>query len=160
VRLSEQQLRDCVGWEARYTAPEPIGAASIRYFALAVDDRNPVYVDADAARRAGHRSVIAPPTLICETNQYMDRPPDRNGYIGHHWDLGLEDCRWVRGGNEYEFGRPVAPGDVVTVVWRLVSAANKISRAGEDMVMVVSEATYVDQAGEFLARNRETMFYL
>jgi acyl dehydratase len=159
MRLTARQLHECVGWEARYTAPEPLGAAAIRYFALAVDDRNPLYVDADAARRAGYETVIAPPTLICETNQHMARRPDRNGYIGHSWDLGLEDCRWVRGGNEYEFGRPLRPSDTVTVAWRLVEAANKTSRSGEEMVMILSEATYADQTGEFLARNLETMFY-
>ena len=159
MRLSDEQIQNCIGWVARYTAPEAVGAAAIRYFALAVNDCNPVYVDAEAARRAGHRSVIAPPTFVCETNQFMDGAADANGYMGHTWDLDVVGCRWVRGGNAYEFGRPVSAEDVITVVWRLALAENKISRVGEEMLMIVSEANYTDQQGEFLAYNRETMFY-
>ena len=35
-----------------YTAPEELGRASIRYFALAIGDYNPLYVDKRAAERA------------------------------------------------------------------------------------------------------------
>ena len=33
-------------------------------------DDNPLYVDDAYAREAGYPSVIAPPTLVCETCQY------------------------------------------------------------------------------------------
>ena len=46
--------------------PKKIGRASIRYFALAIGDDNPLYVDDAYARAAGYPSIIAPPTFVCE----------------------------------------------------------------------------------------------
>lgn len=159
MRLSDDVLAAAVGLEETYKAPEPIGAAAFRYFALAVADHNPSYVDADAAAQAGHATIIAPPTLICETNQYTGAPPDGHGYIGHSWGFIPPEATWIRGGNEYRFGRPVRPADVLVVVWRLVEARNMTTRAGRDLVIVVSEGTYTDSRDEFLAWNREVMFF-
>lgn len=159
VRLSDEQVRECVGLKARYVAPDPIGAAAFRYFAQAIGDANPVYLDTVIARELGHDSVIAPPTLVCETNQYTGRDPDENGYSGHAWPLELQGATWIRGGNEYRFGRPLRPDDQLSVEWSLVEAANKTGRDGTEMVMIVSEAIYRNQVGDFLAWNRETMFY-
>ena len=79
-------------------AREELGRASIRYFALAMGDDNPLYVDDTYAKEAGYPSVIAPPTLICETCQYAHRPPDEEGYIGHEWHLPVAGCRQIRAG--------------------------------------------------------------
>ena len=46
----------------------------VRYFGLAVGDDNPLYSDAAFARAQGLDGVTAPPTLICETNQYAGPP--------------------------------------------------------------------------------------
>ena len=42
-----------VGKSISYTAPEPVGKASIRYFAMAIGDANPLYTDDDFARKHG-----------------------------------------------------------------------------------------------------------
>ena len=44
------ELRSWIGREATYTAPEELGQASIRYFAMALGDDNPVFSDAAFAR--------------------------------------------------------------------------------------------------------------
>jgi acyl dehydratase len=158
-QILTDELRSWIGREATYTAPEELGRASLRYFARAVGDDNPVYTDDDAARAAGFDGVIAPPTFVCETNQYADRERDEHGYIGHLWELPLRDCRIIRGGHEYRFGQPVRPDDVLTVTWRITDITEKTSRAGRPMLLVVSEADYTNQRGEWLASNRETTIY-
>lgn len=159
MTLLTDEIKAFVGREVRYTAPDALGAAAFRYFALAVGDDEPIYVDAQAARAAGYDDVVAPPTFVCETNQYLHRPPDEEGYIGHSWDLPVSGCRMVRGGHEYEFGRPVRGDDVLTVVWRIDDIVEKTSSSGRGMLLVTSTATYTAQDGAFLARNRETMIY-
>ncbi len=154
------ELRALIGREVTYTAPEPLGRAAIRYFALAVGDHNPVYTDDAAARAAGHDGVVAPPTLICETNQYAGLPADADGYAGHTWGIELPGTRQVRGGNAYEFHRPVRPDDVVTAVWRLAGIAERATGAGQPMLVVTSRATYTNQDGDLLATNEETIIYL
>jgi acyl dehydratase len=144
------ELKSWIGREATYTAPEELGQASIRYFAMVLGDDNPLFRDAAFASGTRHGGVI------CETNQLFQNPPDANGYIGHDWSLPLPSNRFMRGGNEYEFHQPVRPDDRITVRWRLVDIYEReTSRAGV-LIFVVSEARYTNQKGELLAVNRET----
>ena len=154
-RLTDE-LRAWIGREAVYTAPEELGRPAIRYFALATGDDNPLYRDEAVARQSRHGGLIAPPTLVCETNQLYTLPLDGNGYIGHNWDLPLADGRFIRGGNEYEFFQPVRPDDRITVTWRIVDIYERKTRQGGSLVFVISEARYANQRGELLAVNRET----
>ncbi|MGH2812794.1 MAG: FAS1-like dehydratase domain-containing protein [Actinomycetota bacterium] len=154
--LLTDEIRSWIGREVTYRAPEEVGRASIRYFALAIGDDNPLYTDDDFARAHGYPSVIAPPTMVCETSQYLTRSrPD----IGHVWDLPVEGCRMIRGGNEYSFYQPVVPTDAVTARWRIDEIKERTSSSGEPMLIVTSQAEYTNQSGERLALNRETIIY-
>lgn len=152
-------LKAWIGREATYTAPEELGRASIRYFALALRDDNPVYSDADFASRTVHGDIIAPPTFVCETNQIINRPLDENGYIGHDWPLPLSSGRFIRGGNEYEFFQPVRASDRVSVTWKILDIYERHTRKLGTLIFVVSEAHYTNQNKELLAINRETNIY-
>ncbi len=157
MTMLTDELKSWIGREARYSAPEELGRASIRYFALALGDDNPLYLDDDHARAAGHRSVVAPPTLVCETCQYNAGPPGENGYIGHEWDLPIDNVRLIRAANDYEFTRPVYPDDRITVTWTLADIEERPSRRGGTQLFVTSIAVYENQDGERLATNRETI---
>ena len=157
--LLTDELRQWIGREFNYTAPEEIGRASIRYFALAIGDENPLYFDDAYARAAGYPGVIAPPTFICETNQYAHRQPNADGYIGHSWDLPLSGCRMIRGGHEYEFLQPVKPEDRINVNWRLEDISERGSSRGGTMLIVIAVATFYNRRAEMLARNRETLIF-
>jgi len=155
MTLLTDEMRALVGRRRSYTAPEPVGRAAIRYFARAVGDDNPLYTDDEYARRHRYGGVIAPPTMICETNQYADLPRD-----AHRWPLDIPGTRTVRGGNRYVFHRPVGPDDVVTAHWELTDLTERTTRDGRAMLVVTSTATYVDAAGEPLATNEETIIYV
>lgn len=157
--LLTEELRGWIGREVSYTAPEELGRAAIRYFALALEDDNPLYRDEEFARRTRHGGVVAPPTLVCETNQYRDAPHGgEEGYTGHVWPLPLADCRLIRGGNEYQFFQPVRPTDRITATWRLVDMYERETRQGPGL-FVVSEVRYTNQHAHLLAINRETLVY-
>lgn len=159
MTMLTDEIRSFIGREVTYTAPEEIGRAAIRYFALAIGDDNELYLHDDAARDAGHPSVIAPPTMICESNQYLHRVPDNNGFIGHSWDLPVTNARLIRGGNDYVFERPVLPTDRITVTWHIENIEEKRTSKGEPMLVVTSVATYLSTEGELLATNTETLIY-
>lgn len=152
-------LKSWIGRQATYTSPEELGRASIRYFAMALHDDNPIYSQDDFAKATQHGGVIAPPTLVCETNQFVRRPADGNGYTGHNWDLPLPHTRFIRGGNEYEFHQPVRPDDRVTVTWTILDVYERATQKFGVLVFVVSEARYVNQRDELLAVNHETNIY-
>lgn len=159
MTLLTEELKSWIGREAHYPAREELGRASIRYFALALGDDNPLYVDDAYAKQAGYPSLIAPPTLICETCQYAHQAPNADGYIGHEWRLPVPNARLVRAGNDYEFMRPVLPTDRVSVTWTLESIVEKPASRGGTQLFVSSVARYRDAQGEIVAINRETIVY-
>lgn len=150
MSLLTDEVRALVGRTATYAAPEPLGRASIRYFALATGDDNPAHLAGD----------VAPPTLVCETNQFVNLPRDANGFAGHGWDFHLPGTREVRGGNSYRFHQPVRPDDVVTVTWEVTDVSERTTGSGAGMVVVTSLATYTNQAGDLLVENEETLIYV
>lgn len=160
--LLTDELRGWVGREASYEAPEELGRAAIRYYALALSDDNPLYRDESHARGTRFAGVIAPPTLVVETNQYADLPlRPEDGYNGHVWE-GLPlpvPCTLVRGGNEYELVRPVRPDDRLHVRWRIEEITERRGRAGP-MLVLTALAEYRNQRGDLLATNRDTTIFL
>ena len=154
-----EEIKSWIGREAHYPAREELGRASIRYFALALGDDNPLYVDDAYAKKAGYPSVIAPPTLICESCQYAHQAPNAEGYIGHEWPLPVPNARLIRAGNDYEFMRPVLPSDRISVTWTLENIVEKASSRGGTQLFVSSVARYRDDKGEVVAINRETIVY-
>jgi acyl dehydratase len=159
MSLLTEELKSWIGREARYPAREELGRASIRYFALATGDDNPLYVDDAYAREAGYPSVIAPPTLVCETCQYAHRAPGAEGYIGHEWHLPVANTRLIRAGNEYEFVRPLLPSDRISVTWTLEDIVERSSSRGGTQLFVTSVARYYDAHDALVATNRETLVY-
>jgi acyl dehydratase len=160
MSLLTDDLRSRIGEERVYTASEELGRASIRYFARAVGDDNPLYTDDEYARQVGHDGIIAPPTMVCETNQYADVPRDEDGFAGHRWDLDVPGTRQVRGGNSYEFHRAVRPTDVITARWVLIEMTERTTRDGRPMLVVTSRAEYTNQRGHLLATNEEQVIYV
>ena len=150
MTLLTDGIRAAVGREVVYTAPEPLGRAVIRYFARATGDDDPRHL-------AGE---VAPPTLVCETNQFTDVPRDADGYAGHGWHLDVPGTRLVRGGNRYILHRSVRPDDVVTTRWRIADVAERSTSRGQAMLVVTSVAEYSAADRELLAENTETLLYV
>ncbi|MDA8370712.1 MAG: MaoC family dehydratase N-terminal domain-containing protein [Nocardiopsaceae bacterium] len=160
MSLLTPEIEAMVGREVNYTAPEELGRAAIRYYAQAVGDDNPLYTDDEYARANGYDGVIAPPTLICETNQYAGLERDTEGYAGHGWGLDIPGTRQVRGGNSYTFHRPVRPSDVITATWTITDVRERVNSAGHEMLVINSRANYRNQDGELLVTNEETLIFV
>ncbi len=121
-------------------------------------DDNPIYRDDEAARAAGYPGVVAPPTLVVETNQYMDGEPDEAGYIGHSWGIEVPGTRAIRGGHDYEFHKPLQPDHIITARWTVAGVEEKAGSQGA-LLIVTSQARYENQHGELLATNIETLIF-
>ncbi len=57
------------GFEGRvvgepFVALDEVNAAMIRHWCDAIGDHNPIYLDDEAARAAGHPGIVAPPTML------------------------------------------------------------------------------------------------
>ena len=151
-----ERLKATVGQEIVLRAPDELGRSSLRQYALSIGDFNPIYLDREFARANGLRDVMAPPTLICDTWQYVDSDMDDRGDL-----LGrgpIRELEGLRAGNEYEFFQPIHPSDVVTAHWIVKDVYEKTGNTGS-LVFQVIETTFYNQSEELLARNTETMFY-
>jgi acyl dehydratase len=150
------QYRHLIGAEYTYTAPEEIGAAFIRQFALAIGDLNPLYVDHTAAAQGPYGGIVAPPTLVCETTQYYRGEVDDEG--GFSDRPQMPPGQPIRAGNEYIFHRPLRPDDIITARWRISDIYGKHGQSGS-LLFVQCHITYSNQDGEPLAENIETLPY-
>src|SRR5215217_4569727 len=104
-----------------------VTAREAQRYAQAVDDLNPVYFDEDAARAAGHRTLIAPPTflehVVVQGRGVADMRVD--GLFRDPAGKGPALKRVMFGGQEWEFLAPAHVGDTVTAVQRLTDIAEK-----------------------------------
>ncbi|MEM7325244.1 MAG: MaoC family dehydratase N-terminal domain-containing protein [Actinomycetota bacterium] len=148
-RLITDEVLDLIGSEVTYQAPEPLSAASIRHYVLAIG--------ADPDRWSDE----APPTLLCDTTQLTgNRVPDDDGYLGHTWELPFSrPTMMIRGGNDYTFHKPVQAGDLITTVWRLDAITERTDAGGTPMAIVTTTATYLRDDGTALATNVETLIH-
>jgi acyl dehydratase len=125
-------------------------------YALAVGDENPVYFDEEAARAAGHRTIIAPPTFV--THAIV--PPRSNDQLRTDglWRDGsgvrLAVARMMFGGEEWDFLEPVCVGDRITAETRLAGVDQKEGSKGP-FVRVVRETTFTNGDGAVVARSRQ-----
>ena len=150
------ELSKLLGHEWKFTSPEELGKSSIRMFALAVGDRNPLYIDNKYASGSKYGGIIAPPTFICETTQFMTDILDTDGGpINRPKILPGPD---IRGGNEYSFLQPVRPDDILDVSWKISDIVEKNAKTGK-LIIVTSEITYYNQHAELLAVNSETTIF-
>jgi acyl dehydratase len=126
--------------------PFEVTAESIEEFVDAIGDKNPVYRDAKAARKAGFDAVIAPPTYLTKLN-FLYAPQ-----MILDPDLGLNYAMVVHGEQEFVYDRPVKAGDVLVGKLRIASIAVK----GNNEFMV-SEAAIETVGGERVALARSTI---
>lgn len=133
-----------------------ITAKEAQRYAQAVDDLNPIYFDADAARAAGYEGLVAPPTFVAHV-VVQGQPlsalrPD--GLFGSGQRLDLAVQRVLFGGEEWDFVRPAHIGDVITAETRLAALDQKEGSKGA-FVRITNETTYTNQRGEVVARARQ-----
>lgn len=144
--------------------PREIGVGTIsghetQRFAIAVRDLNPLYFDADFARRAGYDDIIAPPTYLPAVLDWTpgvnegDLLPD--GTDPAFVIEEMHGCRLMGGGQSIELHQPVYPGHVVTKLRRLASVSRKQSKLGP-VIIAVFDDRYVERHAGLLVSCRDT----
>ena len=135
-----------------------VSAYDIRKFAAAIDDPNPLYIDAEAARAAGYADVIAPPLF----NATVLRPvPFRSGLLGDgQYDNaappGLGHLQTMLAGQRWEILRPSVAGEAIQEVFTTKSVVEREGRTGP-IVFVEKEAVVSTRDGEVIERYGSTL---
>ena len=154
----------------------PIEASPILMFARAVNDPNPIYSDAEHARRSEVGAIIAPPTFTQASAQfdpdYFLRPK-----IGQPWfGSGKEPSGAVRrapasGGSSearpsgaaagglhaeqhFEYHKPLRAGDVLTAETKPGKTWEKEGKRGGKLLFSESVTEYRNARGELVVTAR------
>ena len=114
----------------------------VREFARAVKDDNPVY--RDQARS------LAPPTFLMTIAHWL-------GDLGQTRSaVKLDYRRLLHGEQEFEYVRPIRPGDVLTFRSRTKDVFEKAGKRGGTMLFIIGETEFTNQHGEVVAYTRNT----
>jgi acyl dehydratase len=114
-----------------------VAREKIKEYALAVGETEPLYLDHDAARAAGHADVIAPPMFaVVYAGQAMTVPL-------FDPEVAIDFAHMVHGAQEFRWGPLVVAGDEIETS---ASVKDISHRAG--LGFFVFETVSVNQRGE------------
>jgi acyl dehydratase len=137
---------DLVGREFPPVGPYLVGREKVREFARAVFATNPIYLDATAARAAGHADVVAPPTFPVVVQELtlaqLLAEPDAN----------IDFSRVVHGDQRFTYSRPVVAGDELTAT---LSVSSVKTLGGHSIV--TSESVMTDAKGDHVVTAISTL---
>ena len=145
-------------------APDPVNVPMIRHWVDALDDRNPVYLDAEFAATSRFGGVVAPPAML--QTWTMGRPriegiAERGG-AAQEMDTDSPLVLLAEAGypgtlatnSELEFERYLRPGDQLEAATLLESISERKTTALGVGYFVTWVTTYTDGAGEVVGRQR------
>jgi len=117
----------------------------LRFFAKAIGETNPIYLDEAAAAAAGYADLAAPPTFVFAAEL------DSNTMFALFDRLGVPLSKVLHGEQGFEYFSPVVAGDTVTVTSRVKDIYDK---RGGALEFVETESIAVNQRGDTVARMR------
>ncbi|RZU36798.1 acyl dehydratase [Fluviicoccus keumensis] len=119
-----------------------VEAGRLRFFAKAIGETSPVYVDEAAAKRAGYRSLPVPPTFLFSLELERPAPFEWLAF------LGVDLARILHGEQRFVYHRPACAGDLLTFESRITDISDKKQGALE---FITRETRVRNQAGEHVA---------
>ena len=122
----------------------------LRFFARAIGETNPIYVDESAAQAEGYRTIPAPPTFMFSID--LDGP-ELLPILGL---LDLDIGRVLHGSQEFDYLGQIYAGDRITQQCKIVDIYDK---KGGALEFVVQESSYTNQNGELVGKARQTLVY-
>ncbi|BEG74740.1 MaoC family dehydratase N-terminal domain-containing protein [Achromobacter xylosoxidans] len=126
----------------------PIERGRLRFFAKAIGQTDPIYIDETAARNAGYPDLPAPPTFLFAAEL------DSGATDRLLADLGIPLPKLLHGEQGFSYHRPACVGDVITVRSRIEDIYDKKNGALE---FVVKGSRATNQRGELVAEMRTVL---
>jgi acyl dehydratase len=114
-----------------------VGREKVREYARAVGETNPLHLDPDAARAAGHRDVVAPPMFATVYTSPAIGPAFFDP------EVGMDFALMVHGAQEFVWGPLVVAGDEIATEVELTDISERTG-----MRFYVFESRSDNQDGE------------
>jgi acyl dehydratase len=149
-------------------APDAVNVPMIRHWVAALDDRNPVYLDEELARKTRHGGIVAPPAML----QTWSMPSPKIEGIAERGGSPVEvpadnvlralDAEGFTGtlatNSELEFARYLRPGDLLHVSNELESISTRKATGLGQGYFVTWVNTYRTDDGEVVGRQLFRVF--
>jgi hypothetical protein len=155
-------------------APMALERDTLRRFAQAIMDSDPLYYDEKYAAGTKFGRIVAPPLYPVHALRtapgapdplaVLAEDPDADGAGGNEGvSFGLTPIespfkRLLNGGNEIEFYRCLAVGEKCVAKARYADVQLKKGKSGS-LLLVVIESEFRTEAGELLLVNRQTLIW-
>jgi acyl dehydratase len=128
-----------------------VSGLSIRRYARASGESNPLYFNSEYARQLGYPDVIAPPNMLPSIVDWTEGEDESglrtDGTAGEELaGVPSSGVRVMGGGEDMEFHEPVVAGVEVVLRSRLAEVVERESRSGA-MAIVKYRNTYESSAG-------------
>ncbi|MGE0348896.1 MaoC family dehydratase N-terminal domain-containing protein [Hydrogenophaga sp.] len=120
----------------------------LRFFAKAIGETNPVYLDPAAAKAAGYADVPAPPTFLFAAE--LDSGANDQLLA----DLGIPLAKLLHGEQSFRYHQPVCAGDTVTVQSTITDIYDK---KGGQLEFAVKDSRVTNQREELVAELRTVL---
>lgn len=117
----------------------------LQFFAKAIGEKSPVYLDAAAARAAGYADVLAPPTFLFAAEL------DSGANDQLLTDLDIPLAKLLHGEQSFRYHQPVCAGDTVTVQSTVTDIYEK--KDGK-LEFAVKDSRVTNQRSELVAELR------
>lgn len=153
------EIMAMLGQEAESPGSEVVDASAIRRYVAALNDPDPLYLDEEYAKQTSYGGIVAPPTFVFDVTNNVFAPVGEDGRDTRRIQRPA-GYRGLRGGNEYEFIKPVRPGDIISRKRKIIDVYQKSGKKSGSIVFVISETSYFNQRKELLGKNRETSMYV
>ena len=123
----------------------PVEGETILKYCRAIGETDPIHMDEAAAKAAGHRALVAPPTFCTMFVRGLGRP-----------DIKLKFGRTsFLAGQAIENLAPICAGDTLTATTRLKEVYAKTGRSGT-MAFAVWETAFTNQHGQRVTAVQES----
>jgi acyl dehydratase len=137
-----------------------IEKGKIAEFAMAIYQKenknqvNPIYADQEAAKKAGYKDIIAPPTFQTCFPLWAS-----GGLMPLIQALNINLIRLLHGEEEYTYLGPIYAGDIMTGKSKVVEMYDKEKKdkPGKFMEFTVIETEIRNQRGELVIKSRSTL---
>ncbi|UCE31642.1 MAG: MaoC family dehydratase N-terminal domain-containing protein [Burkholderiales bacterium] len=175
VQVSQEDFAEYVGMRGEpLVAAMPLEPDTLRRFAQAIMDTDPLYYDGAYAGSTRYGGLVAPP--LYPVHAFRPPPggadpldavredPDADGSGGNDGVFfGVKPIaspfkRLLNGGNEIEFYRCLAVGERTVARARYADIRLKQGKSGA-LLLVVVETEFRTEAGDLLLINRQTLIW-
>jgi len=129
-----------------------IEEGKVREFSRALGITDPLCLDSAAAKAAGLRGLVAPPTFAITAGNWAP------SWVGAAALCGFDVRRLLHGEQKFSLHRPICAGDVLVGRKKIVDVYEKEGRRGGTMTFVTEDTTWRDaETGEPVVTTTTTL---